>query len=56
MKDNESFESSGFLNLYGKDLKTMLGYQSPHYCDRTIETDGLAVNKDTTIFVSTEQY
>ena len=34
----------------------MLGYKSEHFCDRNIEVDELSVNKDTTIFVSSEAY
>lgn len=34
----------------------MLGYKDPHFCDRTVESDNLAVNKDTTINIPIEEY
>lgn len=50
------FKNSGFLNLDGMDLQTMMGYSSPSVCDRTVESDRKAVNEDTNVFLSTELF
>ena len=53
---SKSFKDSGFLNLHGKDLQTVMEYKSADFCDRTAASDSVAVNKDTTVYLSTELY
>lgn len=52
----KTFQNCGFLNLEGMDLQKVMGYQSVEKCDRTSESDHQAVNKDTTVFLSTDRY